>query len=80
LVLRRAWEKIAMKIESVAAAVILIFVFVAFYLSLLSLQTVDEVARRNLLISATGSFVIALILFIFLIFYVGVRRAFSEER
>jgi hypothetical protein len=66
----------------VAAAVILIFVFVAFYLSLLSLQTVDEVARRNLLISATGSFVIALVLFIFifLIFYVGVRRAFSEER
>ncbi len=69
-----------MKIESAVVAVILIFVFLAFYLSLLSLQTVDDIARKNLLISATGSFVIALILFIFLIFYVGVRRAFSEER
>ncbi|MCS7096619.1 MAG: hypothetical protein N3F10_01610 [Candidatus Bathyarchaeota archaeon] len=68
-----------MKAETVMAVLIILFVFLAFYSALLSLQTAEEVARNQLLTLATGAFIGGLIVFICLLLYIVIRKSFAKE-
>lgn len=75
----RKAKALAMKAESIMAVLIILFVFLAFYCALLSLQTTDEAARNQLLTSATGAFIGGLIVFICLLLYIVLRKSFVKE-
>ncbi|MEM0313226.1 MAG: hypothetical protein QXQ41_01585 [Candidatus Bathyarchaeia archaeon] len=68
-----------MKAETVMAVLIILFVFLAFYSALLSLQTTEEAARNQLLTLATGSFIGSLIVFVCLLLYIVLRKSFVKE-
>jgi len=65
-----------LKIESAIIVVTAVCVFLTFYFSMLSLQMVDDALKGQLVILAVLSLLTAIIIFGFLIIYIGIRQVF----
>jgi len=65
-----------LKIESAIVVFTAVCVFLTFYFSMLSLQMVDDALKGQLVILAVLSLLTAIIIFGFLIIYIGIRQVF----
>lgn len=67
-----------MKVESVVVAVLMICIFLSFYFTFLSFQTVDADIKRQILVLAVLSLVAGVVMMASLTIYLGVKRIFPR--
>ena len=67
-----------MKVESVVVVVLMICVFLSFYFTFLSFQTVDTILKRQMLVLAVLSLVTGVVMMASLTIYMGVKRIFPK--
>ncbi len=67
-----------MKVESVIVIVLMICIFLSFYFTFLSFQTVDTILKRQILVLAVLSLVTGVVMMASLTIYLGVKRIFLK--
>jgi len=65
-------------VESVVVVVLMICVFLSFYFTFLSFQTVDTILKRQMLVLAVLSLVTGVVMMASLTIYMGVKRIFPK--
>ena len=67
-----------MKIESVVIIALTICIFMSFYLTFLSFQTVDDTLRKQVVTLAASSLITGVIVFAAMTVYLGIKKALSR--
>lgn len=67
-----------MKAESAILVAVSVCIFLAFYFSLLSFQTIDDVWKRQFVTLAVSSLFAGIIIFGCLAIYIGIEKFFVE--
>jgi len=67
-----------LKIESVVIVVLTICIFMSFYLTFLSFQTVDDTLRKQIVTLAASSLITGVVMFATLTIYLGIKKTLSR--
>ncbi|NWG11473.1 hypothetical protein HXY33_07000 [Candidatus Bathyarchaeota archaeon] len=67
-----------MKVESITIMVLALCIFLSFYFTYLSFQTMDDTFKKQLVVLAASSLIAGVVLFACMTIYLGIRRAFSR--
>ena len=67
-----------MKIESVVIIALTICIFMSFYLTFLSFQTVDDTLRKQIMTLAASSLITGVIVFATMTVYLGIKKTISR--
>ncbi|MGQ9507644.1 MAG: hypothetical protein ACUVTB_07335 [Candidatus Bathycorpusculaceae bacterium] len=67
-----------MKVESAAIAILTLCIFLTFYFSFLSLQSLDETIKKQLVTLAIYSILTGIIILTSLIIHIGVKKALTS--
>jgi uncharacterized membrane protein len=65
-------------VESAAIAILTLCIFLTFYFSFLSLQSIDETIKKQLVTLAIYSILTGIIILTSLIIHLGIKKAFSR--
>lgn len=66
-----------MKVESAALAILTLCIFLTFYFSFLSLQSLDETIKKQLVTLAMYSILTGVIILTSLILHIGIKKALT---
>ena len=66
-----------MKVESAAIAILTLCIFLTFYFSFLSLQSIDETIKKQLVTLAIYSILTGIIILTSLIIHLGIKKALT---
>ncbi|MGC8895637.1 MAG: hypothetical protein ACP5LB_02560 [Candidatus Bathyarchaeia archaeon] len=66
-----------MKVESAAVAILTFCIFLTFYFSFLSLQSIDDAIKKQLLTLAIYSILTGVIILTSLIIHLGIKKALT---
>ena len=67
-----------MKVESAAIAILTLCIFLTFYFSFLSLQSIDETIKKQLVTLAIYSILTGIIILTSLIIHLGIKKALTS--
>ncbi|MEM3551606.1 MAG: hypothetical protein QXV01_11020 [Candidatus Bathyarchaeia archaeon] len=66
-----------MKVESAAIAILTLCIFLTFYFSFLSLQSIDDAIKKQLITLAIYSILTGIIILTSLIIHLGIKKALT---
>jgi len=67
-----------LKVESIIVVILAICIFLSFYFTFLSFQTVDDTLKKQFVTLAASSLITGVIIFACLTISFGIKRAFSR--
>jgi len=67
-----------LKVESIIVVILAICIFLSFYFTFLSFQTVDDALKKQLVTLAASSIITGVIIFACLMIHLGIKKAFSR--
>ena len=67
-----------LKVESITVAILAICIFLSFYFTFLSFQTVDDALKKQLVTLAAYSIISGVVILAILMIHVGIKKAFSR--
>jgi len=65
-------------VESITVVIITICIFLSFYFTFLSFQTIDDALKKQLVTLAASSLITGVVIFACLTIYLGIKRLFQE--
>jgi Flp pilus assembly pilin Flp len=68
----------SLKVESAAAVVLTVCIFLSFYFALLSFQAIDDALKKQLVTLAAYILMSGVIILTVLIIHTGIKKAFSS--
>jgi NADH:ubiquinone oxidoreductase subunit 6 (subunit J) len=66
-------------VESIIVVILAICIFLSFYFTVLSFQTVDDALKKQLVTLAAYSLITGVVIFACLMIYLGIKKAFSKS-
>lgn len=66
-----------LKVESITLMILALCIFLSFYFTFLSFQTIDDTVKKQLVILAASSLITGVVIFACLTIYIGIKKAIS---
>jgi hypothetical protein len=67
-----------LKLESITVVILTICIFLSFYFTFLSFQTIDDALKKQLVTLAASTVITGVVIFACLTIYLGIKKAFPR--